>query len=164
MPSNPTYFYITVDDYRTQSQAQSYVPAEDDDVTTLILEAMVSIDAYIGKGWTPYADSQEFIFPREQDEDSNETPFIPRPISLAARKVADAILLKRQKSGEQGVLAHEVASESNLGHSFQRKENKIDVPMGFEWWPRDVFGIIEPFIRHGGYLAIDETEELSTRF
>ena len=164
MPSDPTYFYITVANYRTQSQAQSCVPADDDAVESVILEAMVSIDAYIGKGWTPYASSQEFIFPREQDEDAAETPFIPRSISIATRKVADAILLKREKTGEQGVLAHEVASESNLGHSFSRKQNVIDAPLGFEWWPRDVFGLVQDYIRHGGYLAIDETEELSTRY
>ncbi|PQO47377.1 hypothetical protein [Blastopirellula marina] len=158
MPTNPELFYITVEDYRAQSQAPTLVPSGDEvdeEVEALILEGMVSIDAYIGRGWTPYEVDQEFIFPRAHDE-LNGSAFIPRAVALATRKVTDAILIKRQQQGEQGVLAHEVVSETNLGHSYSRTQRKVEVPRGFEWWPADVFALLEPFVRRGGMLGLDE--------
>lgn len=151
--------YITVKDYRAQSQAPTIVPADDDVVEALILEGMVSIDAYIGLGWTPYYENQEFIFPRAHDE-LDGSPFIPRAVALATRKVADAILLRRQQQGEQGVLAHEVVSESNLGHSYSKRQRGADLPTGFEWWPPDVFALLERYVRRGGMLGIDEVDAL----
>ena len=166
MPSNPDNFYITVSDYRDETQNPSLVGTSgspvlsDAQVTSLLLEAMVSIDSYIGAGWTPYADDQEFIFPREQDIDSDDAVEIPRPISIVARMVADAILLRRNTGGKRGVLAHELASESNEGHSFSKHARTIEPLQGFEWWPPEAFGYLAKYVRHGGVWAIDQTNEM----
>lgn len=161
MPSNPDVFYLSVADYRTKTQAPTLAEVfSDDDVEELLLEAMTSLDAYIGPGWTPLVDDQEFIFPREQDVDSSDTAEIPRPIAIATRLIADAILLRRPSGGNRGVLPQEISSESNEGHSFTKRSQTIEPMQGFSWWPEDVFGLLQKYVRHGGVLALDETNDL----
>ncbi|QDT46168.1 hypothetical protein Pan258_01850 [Symmachiella dynata] len=164
MPSNPDTFYLSVSAYRDKTQYPSLAGTSDvlsdDAATDLILEAMMSIDSYIGAGWTPLADDQEFIFPREQDTDSAGIAEIPRPIAIVTRMVADAILLKRPKGGKRGVLPQEISSESNEGHSYSKHSRTIEPLQGFEWWPREAFGYLQKFVRHGGVWAVDQTDEL----
>lgn len=166
MPSNPSTFYITVSDYRDETQNPSLVGSgeslvlSNDQVTSLLLEAMVSIDSYIGAGWTPLVDDQEFIFPRAQDEDTDGNAVIPRAVSTVTRMVADAILQKRPTGGKKGVLAHELASESNEGHSFSKHTRTIEPLQGFEWWPPEAFAYLAKYVRHGGVWAIDQTDDL----
>src|SRR5947209_390827 len=113
--SDPDNMYLEADDYKEQTTVLTLVSAlSGEAVTSLLLETMAEIDAYIGAGWAPLVDGQEFIFPRFRDTDSDGSAVIPRPVSLATRMIADAILRQRKK----GVLPHEVASESKLGHSY----------------------------------------------
>lgn len=160
MPSNPELFYLTAADYKPKTTVPSLVSALSDDAAEeLLLEAMASIDAYIGKGWPPFEDEQEFIFPRSVDEDSSGDAFIPRSVAIATRMVADAILQKRQNGGKR-ILPSEVASESNLGHSYTKVRSTVERPTGFQWWPEEVFAFLEPYVRRGGYLGLDETDVL----
>ena len=146
--TNPDVFYLSADDYRAQTLVPALVtPLSDDAVTSLLLEVMVDIDAYIGVGWTPLKDGQEFIFPRYQDTD----PGMPRSIAIATRLIADAILTKRSK----GVLPHEVVSEGNLGHNYQKKATP-QARAGFEYFPPEACAKLEPFIRSGGQLAVPD--------
>ena len=135
MPSNPSTFYLTVENYRSKTQYPSLAGTsdvlDDDDATDLILEAMTSIDSYIGAGWTPFTDDQEFIFPREQDTDSDDNAEIPRPVAIVTRMIADAILQKRATGGKRGVLPQELSSESNEGHSYSKHTRTIEPLQGF---------------------------------
>lgn len=160
MPTNPEIFYLTEAEYRNQTTVPSLVGSSesevltDDEVESLLLEAMALIDAYIGDGWTPYDDDQEFIFPRYQDEDASETAFIPRAVSLSTRLIADAILQQRQK----GVLPHELESESNLGHSFSKKASGATTPFGFDVIPPTALGLLQKYRLGGGQFAIAQDE------
>lgn len=152
MPSNPDLFYLEVDDYRDQTQVPALVSATDSVVESLLLEAMVLIDAYIAEGWVRYDDDQEFIFPRIQDTDDDEAPFIPRPIALATRDIADAILTKRSK----GILPDEIQSETNLSHSYTKKSQASTIDSGFEIIPSSTAAILEKFRRIGGMLGVND--------
>lgn len=158
MPVNPEIFYLTADDYRTQTSVLSLVGSSeapvlsDDAVESLLLETMSVIDAYIGDGWTPFDDDQEFIFPRYQDEDASGVAFIPRAVSLSTRLIADAILQKRQK----GVLPHELESESNLGHSFTKKASGGATPLGFDVIPPSALALLQKYRLAGGQFAIPQ--------
>lgn len=164
MPSNPSTFYLSVSDYRSKTQYPSLAGTtavlSNDDATDLILEAMVSIDAYIGAGWTPFADDQEFIFPREQDEDSDGNAEIPRAVAIATRMVADAILQKRPQNGNKGVLPQELQSESNEGHAYSKRNRTIEPEPGFEWWPPEAFAYLQKYRRVGGVFGLDQTNDV----
>lgn len=155
MPSDPSTYYVTVDDYRTSTSVPNLVgpdnngPLSDDQVKSLILRVMVEIDGYVGGRGTPLEDEQEFIFPRDGDVDSSGAADIPRPVTLAAVAIADAILQKR----ERGVLPDEVASEGNLGHSYS-KFDRAQRPVGYEHWPNEAFVYLEGFWAKGGELAV----------
>jgi len=131
----------------------SLLPKGSTKCNAVLLEAMMQIDAYIGGGWSKYDDDQEFIFPRCQDEDSNGDPQVPRPISVATRIIADAILKRRQT----GVLPHELQSESNLGHSYSRK-NQGTPEFGFEHFPPEAIALLQDFKQFGGTLALDDPD------
>lgn len=149
MPSNPDTFYLTADDYRVKTTVPNLLkPLSEEDVTDVLLEAMTILDARIGEGWAPYENEQEFIFPRSVDEDANRAPFIPRSISLATRMIADSILEKR----ENGVLPHEVASESSEGHSYSKHARMVDD--GFDIIPPEAKNIIQKYVRVGGQWAV----------
>lgn len=155
MPTTPDMLYLEAEDYQDQTKAPTLVsPLSGEEVDEILLEAMTLIDAYIGDGWTPFDDEQEFIFPREQDEDSDGNAEIPRPIAIATRMIADAILLRRQK----GVLPHEVASESNLGHSYQKHTRSAEPDPGFEWVPPDALALLQKYRRVGGCFAVSSDE------
>lgn len=160
--SDPTYFYLTADEYVGTGEGEEAVagltqvptlvtPLSSEAVTALLLETMAQIDAYCGGGWTPFEDDQEFIFPRCQDTDSDGNALIPRSVALATRMIADAILSKRA----EGVLPHEVASEANLGHSVTRKATQ-QVEQGFEHFPPAVFGLLQKYRKFGGMMALDD--------
>ncbi len=152
MPSNPELFYLDEEDYQAQTTVPNLVdPLSDDAVELLLLETMAVIDAYVGQGWTPYDDDQEFIFPRYQDEGDDGEPFIPRPVSLATRMIADAIMQQRQS----GVSPHEVASETNLGHSYSKKE-ATPADAGFDFIPSTALALLEKYKRQGGMFGIDQ--------
>lgn len=154
MPSDPELFYLEVEDYQDQTTVPTTIDAmTDDEVESLLLETMAVIDAYIGSGWAPFDDSQEFIFPRCQDEDDDGNAFIPRPVSLATRMIADAIVQQRQK----GVSPHEVASETNLGHSYSKKDSVVSGDHGFEVVPPSACGLLEKYKRQGGMWAVDQS-------
>lgn len=151
MPENPEHFYLSVADYKAQTLVPSIVNSMSDDaVGSLLLETMALIDAYIGDGWMPFDDDQEFIFPRCRDEDSDGSPFIPRPVSLATRMTADSLMQKRQK----GISPHEVASETNLGHSYTRKESTVESDIGFEDIPPSAIALLEKYKQGGGVFAV----------
>lgn len=153
MPSNPETFYLSAEDYRDQTTVPSLVtPLSDDEVTSLLLETMALMDAYIGDGWLPHEDDQEFIFPRSVDEDASGVAFIPRPVALAARMVADAILEERHK----GVLPHMVASESSEGHSYAKHNRTVEPDMGFDVLPPSAIALLQRYRRMGGVWAVDE--------
>ena len=160
MPSEPEIFYLTVEEYRAQTTVPSLVgssdsgPLTDDAVESLLLETMAVIDAYIGDGWTPYDDDQEFIFPRYQDEDDDGAAFVPRAVSLSTRMVADAILQKRQK----GVLPHEVESESNLGHSVTKRALGSNIELPFSQIPPEAIGLLQRYRLNGGTFAIPQDD------
>lgn len=155
MPSNPSLFYITAADYRAKTKVPDLVGADDDgamsddEVEELVLETMAMIDAYIGEGWIRNEDDQEFIFPRIQDEEDN-TPYIPRSIALATRLIADAIVSKQ--SGR--MLAHEVTSETNLGHSYTKKDSS-QAESGFEIFPPSAIALLDKYRRLGGVFGIN---------
>ncbi|HEV7282301.1 MAG TPA: hypothetical protein VGN57_19015 [Pirellulaceae bacterium] len=152
MPSNPELFYLTAADYRTQSTVQTLLQAKtNEEVESLVIEAMALIDAYIGSGWAPYDDEQEFVFPRTQDENAGET-FIPRRVALATRMVADSMLERRHK----GVLPHEVASWGGEGHSYTKHKRTQEAEIGFESFPPEVYPLLDPYRRVGGYFAVGE--------
>ena len=115
------------------------MPLTREEVESLLLETMTEIDAYLGFGWTPLVDEQEFIFPRDLDKDDDGIVVIPRPVSLATRHVADAILTLRKR----GVLPHQVAAESKLGHSVTKHDRRAEPEAGFEHWPPVVFGLLQ---------------------
>lgn len=166
---NPEVFYVTANEYQglsedAQTEAVTLLkttvpalvsPLSGDEVTALLLEAMVQIDAYVGGGWEPLEDGQEFTFPRCQDTDDDGEPVIPRAVALATRMVADAILLKRKR----GVLPHEVASESKLGHSYS-KHARVSAPEpGFEHFPPEAMAVLDRagfYRKTGGMLATDD--------
>lgn len=150
--SDPSTFYLSVDDYREQSSVPDLVDTDDDVVKSLLLDTMVEIDAYIGGGWAPLEEDQEFLFPRLQDTDDAGDAAIPRCVAIATRKIADAKLQK----AVSGVLPHEVATESNLGHSYQKNTQRTEVRRGFEHWPPEVFAILEPVAFVGGELAVPD--------
>ena len=140
--TDPSVFYLSVADYREQTLAPTPISKlADSAVKSLLLETMARIDAYVGGGWEPFADGQEFIFPRSADEDDDGNAVIPRPVQLATRMIADAVVKKRQS----GVLAHEVASESNLGHSYQRKTGSRAGEYGFEDFPPEAAKLLEQY-------------------
>lgn len=147
--------YLTAADYRTQTTVPDLVsPLTDEEVEALLLEAMALLDAYVGEGWVPFTDGQEFIFPRCQDEDANGDPFIPRPVSLATRIAADAILEERHK----GVLPHQVASEGNLGHSYAKHNRTAQPDLHFDVIPPKAMALLEKFKRAGGCLGVNDAE------
>lgn len=151
--SNPDTFYLTAEEYGQQTTVPTLVnQLPGNQVTSLLLETMAEIDGYIGGGWTPFDDEQEFIFPRCQDTDSEDNAVIPRPVSLATRMIADAILSKRVK----GVLPHELAGESNLGHTYNKRQRTIEPPLGLEHWPPQAFVHLDRYCHHGGQLAVDD--------
>ena len=149
---DPSVFYLSVSDYRTQSAVPLLLPTEEAVVTSLLLDTMVEIDAYIAGGWTPLIDDQEFLFPRIQDTDDAGDALIPRCVEIATRKIADAKLQK----ADSGILAHEISSESNLGHSYQKNTQRTEVRRGFEHWPPEVFAILEPVAFAGGEFAVPD--------
>lgn len=153
MPSNPDTFYLTAEVYKAQTTVSPLVTLlTEEEVTDVLLEAMTLIDAYIGDGWMPYDDEQEFIFPRSLDEDANEDPYIPRPISLATRMIADAILEEREK----GVLPHQVAGEGSEGHSYTKHSRMVEPDSGFEVIPPSALALLQKFKRTGGQWAVDD--------
>lgn len=149
---DPSVFYLSVSDYRAQSAVPSLLPTEDAAVKSLLLETMVEIDAYIGGGWARLDDDQEFLFPRIQDTDDAGDASIPRCVAIATRKIADAKLQK----ADAGILPHEIATESNLGHSYQKNTQRTEVRRGFEHWPPEVFAILEPVAFAGGEFAVPD--------
>lgn len=166
--ADPKLFYVMANEYEGLATDGSEVktlltttvpalvsPLSGDEVKALLLEAMVQIDAFVGGGWEPFEDGQEFIFPRCQDIDSSGKAVIPRPVALVTRMVADAIVTKRKR----GVLPHEVASESKLGHSYQKHARGSAPDPGFSHFPPEAMAILERagFYRHqGGILATDD--------
>lgn len=151
--TDPALFYLSAEEYREQTTAPTLVSSlSDSAVKPHLLRCMVEIDAYIGEGWTPYTDGQEFVFPRSRDENSAGEPEIPRAVSLATCMIADAILQQRN----MGVLPHEVASESNLGHSFTKHTKRVETEKGFEHWPPQVFALLDPLRLNGGFLAVPD--------
>ncbi len=150
--ANPDLFYLSAEEYRDQTLAPALLnPLTDPAVEYLLLEIMVGIDAYIGAGWTTLDDEQEFIFPRYQDTDGDDNGIIPRPVALATRILADALLTRRSR----GVLPHEIASESNLGISMKET---VKAEPGYEWWPPEVFGILQSFRQVGGSFALSNPD------
>lgn len=150
---NPEVFYLSADDYEAVTTESALVDAlEDEQVQELLLEAMVEIDSYIGEGWTRFDDDQEFVFPREQDVDEDDNPFIPRNVGIATRIIADAILKKRQGR----ILPHEVDSESRLGRSFTRRRQEA-AESGYEHWPPEVFSKLQRYRQSGGELAVSDS-------
>lgn len=150
--ANPELFYLSADEYRTQSTAQALVsPLTDEQVTALLLEIMVAVDGYVGNGWTPLDDGQEFVFPRYQDTDAGDNGTIPRPVALVTRVLADALLTLRAR----GVLPHMVASESSLGLTM--KQTKQPEP-GYEWWPPEAFAYLEQYRWNGGSFALSNPD------
>jgi hypothetical protein len=155
--SDPDHFYETVANYKTLTQQSALVSVlTDGQVKALLLEAMSLIDGYIGRGWEPFATDQEFIFPRSQDQDSEGTAFVPRPVTTAARLVADAVMLRRTK----GISPDEVQSESHLGFSYQKKQSPIHNENGFAWFPQEAIALLEQYRRNGGVFGLDESDEL----
>jgi hypothetical protein len=153
MPSNPETFYLTAADYREQTTVPTLItPLTPEEVTDLLLETMVLIDAYVGDGWILFEDDQEFIFPRSVDEDEDGDADVPRPVALATRMIADAILEERQK----GVLPHQVASESSEGHSYQKHTQSIEVDQGFAVFPPSAVALLQKYRRVGGQWAVEE--------
>lgn len=152
--TNPTYFYLTAEDYKEQT----FVPAmvrdlSDDAIESLLLEIMAGIDAYVGPQ-VRYDSKQEFYFPRYEDtDDAGINPFIPRPVSLATRIIADATLKRRIS----GVSPHELQSETNLGHSFTRKQTAM-TEKGFEDWPPEAFRLLDQYRNNGGTLALSSPD------
>lgn len=148
---NPELFYLAEDEYRQQTLCPQLVePLTDSAVDALLLEVMSAIDAYIGSGYTPYDDDQEFIFPRDKDIDASKEPFIIRPVSLATRILADALMQKRA----YGVLPHEVASESNIGHEYTLKKTTTDIEPQFAWFPPEAITLLMPLRNVGGYFSL----------
>jgi hypothetical protein len=152
MSTDPETFYLSAADYRGKSLVSALVtPLTSEEVEELLLETMVLIDAYIGEGWSPSSENQEFIFPRYVDEDVNGTAEVPRSIALATRIIADAILEERQK----GVLPHQVAGESSEGHSYQKHGRIIEPQQGFELFPPSAIALLTKYRRVGGQWAAD---------
>lgn len=162
MPTEPEIFYLTEEEYRAQTTVPSLVGSSgspvlsEDEVESLLLETMALIDAYIGDGWTPFDEDQEFIFPRLRDEDDEGNAFIPRSVSLATRLIADAIVQQRKR----GVLPHEVSSEGNLGHSVTKRERGAAIEVGFDVFPPNAIAILQKYRLAGGQLAVPQDEEL----
>jgi hypothetical protein len=151
MPSNPDVFYLSAKDYQKQTSVPALVePLTGDAVTQLLLETMALMDAYVGSGWAPFDPDQEFIFPRSDDRADDGTSFIPRPVALATRIIADAILEERSK----GVLPHQVVSESSEGHSYTKHYSSLEV--GFEVIPPNAQVFLDKYRRHGGQFAVQE--------
>lgn len=117
MPSDPSLFYVSVADYKTLSLQSSHLASlSDDQVKSIVLDAMQQVDGYVGLGWKPFDDEQEFIFPRLHDENDG-TAFIPRAITSATVIIADSILLRRTK----GFSPDDIQSESALGFSYTKR-------------------------------------------
>lgn len=149
--ANPA-LYLSADAFRAKTQAPTLVtPLTDEEVEDLIIEAMIEIDAYAGDGWTPHDDAQEYVFPRLQDTDGEDNGTVPPTVALATRILADAIL--QQRSG--GVLAHEVESETNLGHSYTKRRG-AQAPPGYEHWPPRLFALLANYRSFGGQLALND--------
>lgn len=118
MPSDPSLFYVTVSDYKTKS-LQSLSGFTNDQLKALLLDAMSQVDSYVGQGWKPFDEDQEFIFPRSSDE-TDGTAFIPRAITSATIIIADSILLMRTK----GFRPDDIQSESADGTSYTKRQKK----------------------------------------
>lgn len=154
--SDPTDFYETVDNFKTLTQQSTLTGAlTDDQVKALLLETMTVIDGYVGRGWTPFTEGQEFIFPRSIDEDSSGSSFIPRSVTLATRMIADAILVKRSK----GVTPDELVSETDIGYSYTKASQNGNIDPLYSWIPKDALALLAECRRVGGYLALDESDE-----
>ena len=153
MPSNPETYYLSAEDYREQTTVPNLItPLTGDSVELLLLETMAIIDAYIGEGWIPYEDDQEFIFPRSVDEDSDGEPVIPRFVALATRMIADAIIEERRS----GILPHLVASESNEGHAYSKHARSIEPDRGFDAIPPSAQALLEKYRKVGGQWAVED--------
>ena len=127
MPSDPTYLYIEIADYRSDTNQSSLVgpddatgPLTDTQVKSLILESMVMIDGFVGEGWEPFDEDQEFVFPRCIDTDSAGAVDLPRTLTIAARLLCDHILVNRTK----GINPDDIQSESDLGYSYSKFDRK----------------------------------------
>lgn len=152
MPTSPETFYLSASDYQGKSTVPTLVtPLTEEEVEELLLETMTLIDAYIGEGWSPSDENQEFIFPRSVDEDVDGNAEVPRSIALATRMIADAILEERQK----GVLPHQVVGESSEGHSYQKHSRTIEPQQGFDVFPPIAIAILTKYRRVGGQFAVD---------
>lgn len=153
MPSNPETLYLSEADYREQTTVSPLVtPLTPEEVTSLLLETMALMDAYIGEGWTPFDQDQEFIFPRAADEDVDGNAEVPRTVAIATRMIADAILEEREK----GVLPHQVAGESSEGHSYTKHTRQIDPQQGFDVFPPSAIALLTKYRRVGGQWAVSE--------
>lgn len=151
--ANPDTWYLTAAEYRAQSTVPTlFSSSSDAEVQSLLLEVMAGIDAFIGGGWEPFTDGQEFIFPRVQDTDDDEEAMIPRSVSLATRMIADAVLKKRQR----GILDHEVASDTRLGRSVVKHKRSIEAEIGTEHWPPEAVLLLQKYKRVGGEFALDD--------
>lgn len=149
--TDPTHFYITVDQYTTDTtQSGHVVGLSSDEVKSLILDSMVLIDAFIGKGGVPFDESQEFIFPRSEDVDSSGNAFVPRKLTLATRLLCDHLIVTRTK----GVSPSEIASESDLGYSYSKFDRALKG--NYTSLPDTVYELIEDYIlgSGGGVLGI----------
>lgn len=155
MPTNPETFYLSAATYREKSTVPALVtPMAPEEVEELLLETMALIDAYVGDGWAPHDDDQEFIFPRSADEDVNGTAEVPRSIALATRIIADAMLEERQK----GILPHQVAGESSEGHSYQKHTRSIEPTQGFDLFPSSAIALLAKYRRFGGSYAVHDPD------
>lgn len=119
MPSDPSLFYVTVSDYQTKS-LQSLSGLSNDQIKALVLDAMSQVDSYVGQGWKPFDEDQEFIFPRKSDKDDDGNGFIPRAITSATIIIADSILLMRTK----GFRPDDIQSESADGTSYTKRQKR----------------------------------------
>lgn len=148
MPSDPSLFYVTVDNYKTLSLQSSHLASlSDDQVKSLVLDAMQQVDGYVGLGWKPFDDEQEFIFPRSSDEDDDGVAFIPRAVTSATVIIADSILLRRTK----GFSPDDIQSESALGVSYTKRAKTAK----HHTIPDEAIGLLQEYaIGLGGVLGV----------
>jgi len=142
--------YCSLADYKAESLQQSYVATlSDTQITNLLLDVQLHIDSYIGNGWTPFDEEQEYVFPREVDTDSDGNSTIPRAVKAATILTADSILVKRTK----GVSPDEIQSESDLGYSYT-KFSKVN-EQSHSVIPKDALSLIDKYaLGSGGVFGL----------
>jgi len=111
--------YVDLDDVKDTSEIIVDGTPSDAVLTKLVTNAQYIIDEYIIAYWEPFSETQDFIFPIENEDSESE---IPTDIKLATIRIVEYLYLKGTEN-EASLKGKEVNQEKNLGRSVVYSEN-----------------------------------------